>query len=314
MAPVRKTVVFMGTPDFAVPSLDAIAASDSFAIPLVLTQPDKPRGRGKTLSPTPVKRRAEELGLDVLTGSRADYDELAARVQALEPDFIVVVAFGLILKTDLLRCPRHGCINLHASLLPRFRGVAPIQAAILAGDKTTGCTTIVMDEGIDTGDILLREEVEIADDDTAGTLAAKLASSGASLLLRTLTAVADGTVSPEKQDESLASYTKKIRKEDGLIHWSRSSDYLARLVRAMQPWPSAYTFFRGKRLIVIEASPATDPRGESAPGTILSVDPLLVACGTGVLAVARVKMEGKRAVTAAEFRLGYGIEPGTVLG
>jgi methionyl-tRNA formyltransferase len=234
-------------------------------------------------------------------------------VRTAMPEAIVVVAFGLILRRDLLDMPPFGCINVHASLLPKHRGVSPIQAAIMAGDAITGCTTMRIDEGVDTGNILLRGETPIEPDDNAGTLTARLAILGAQLLVPTLDGVFDGSIHEVVQDGSQATLTKKIRKHHGLVDWSLSATELARRIRAMTPWPSAFTFHHGRRL-QIDAAIVAPREEDAAPGTILSLKPLLVACGEGALEIRMLRPEGRRSMTPVEFRAGNPIEPGEVLG
>jgi methionyl-tRNA formyltransferase len=306
-----KRIVFMGSPDFAVPSLDALVESGRYRPLLVVSQPDRPRGRGQAVDPTPVRARALNLGIPTLTMTKETYAEGVEAVRAARPDAIIVVAFGLILRRDLLDMPEFGCINVHASLLPRHRGVSPIQAAILAGDEVTGCTTMRIDEGVDTGNILLRAETPIAPDDTAGTLTARLAGLGAGLLLRTLDGVFDGSVHEVVQDNALATVTKKIRKHHGLIDWTRSAVELERRVRAMTPWPSAYSFLNGRRLL-IDAVAVAPQTASAAPGTVVSLEPLVVACGEGALDIRLLRPEGRRSMPPRAFRTGNPLEMGEV--
>jgi len=301
----------MGSPDFAVPSLDALVESGRYRPLLVVSQPDRPRGRGQAVDPTPVRARALNLGIPTLTMTKETYAEGVEAVRAARPDAIIVVAFGLILRRDLLDMPEFGCINVHASLLPRHRGVSPIQAAILAGDEVTGCTTMRIDEGVDTGNILLRAETPIAPDDTAGTLTARLAGLGAGLLLRTLDGVFDGSVHEVVQDNALATVTKKIRKHHGLIDWTRSAVELERRVRAMTPWPSAYSFLNGRRLL-IDAVAVAPQATNAAPGTVVSLEPLVVACGEGALDIRMLRPEGRRSMPPRAFRAGNPLEMGEV--
>ena len=305
-----KRIVFMGSPDFAVPSLDALQSSGRYAPRLVVSQPDRPRGRGRAVDPTPVRRRAIDLGIPTLTMTKETYAEGVAEIRKHDPEVIVVVAFGLILRRDLLDMPSHGCINVHASLLPRHRGVSPIQAAILAGDTVTGCTTMRIDEGVDTGNMLLRSKTAIKREDNAGTLTARLASKGARLLVRTLDGVFDGSIKETPQDPAGATLTKKIRKHHGLIDWSKDAASLVRLVRAMTPWPSAYTFHHGRRVIIDSVTERL--AGGVGPGTVMSEDPLVVACGQGALEIATLRPEGRRAMTPAEYRLGNPLAKGDV--
>jgi len=306
-----KRIVFMGSPDFAVPSLDALVESGRYRPLLVVSQPDRPRGRGQAVDPTPVRARALNLGIPTLTMTKETYAEGVEAVRAARPDAIIVVAFGLILRRDLLDMPEFGCINVHASLLPRHRGVSPIQAAILAGDEVTGCTTMRIDEGVDTGNILLRAETPIGPDDTAGTLTARLAGLGAGLLLRTLDGVFDGSVHEVVQDNALATVTKKIRKHHGLIDWTRSAVELERRVRAMTPWPSAYSFLNGRRLL-IDAVAVAPQATNAAPGTVVSLEPLVVACGEGALDIRMLRPEGRRSMPPRAFRAGNPLEMGEV--
>ena len=306
-----KRIVFMGSPDFAVPSLDALHASGRYAPRLVVSQPDRPRGRGRAVDPTPVRARALDLGIPTLTMTKETYAPGVEVIREQTPDAIIVVAFGLILRSDLLHMPPFGCVNVHASLLPRHRGVSPIQAAILAGDAVTGCTTMRIDEGVDTGNVLLRATTPITPDDTAGTLTARLATLGADLLIPTLDGVFDGTVHEVPQEEG-ATLTKKIRKHHGLIDWSRDAAYAWRHIRAMTPWPSAYTYHRGRRVQIDAATVAQTNPTRAAPGTVLSVDPLVVACGEGALEIRTLRPEGRRAMTPAEFRAGNTLEKGDV--
>jgi methionyl-tRNA formyltransferase len=301
-------VVFMGSPEFAVPTLDAIASAPNFHVVQVVTQPDRPKGRGKRLAPTPVRERAASRGLPVITMTKHDYAEVVRRLAAFQPDFVVVASFGIILKKNLLDLPRYGCVNLHPSLLPRYRGVSPIQAAILAGDERTGCTTMLMDEGVDTGPVLLAESTAIDPRETAGTLERRLASLGAPLVVNTLEGMVSGAVQPVPQSNDLASYTRKIKKEHGAIDWSASAATLSRHIRAMTPWPSAYSRLMDKRVIVLEAEVIPSVAGE--PGVIASLSPLVVATGDGGLELLRLKIEGKTAMDAAAFLSGYRVEPG----
>jgi methionyl-tRNA formyltransferase len=328
----------MGSPDFSVPTLEALHAAPDIDVPLVVTQPDRPSGRGKKLTKTAVKQCAERLGLPVFDMSKETYADGVDRIRNLKPDFIVVAAFGLILRSDLLDLPPRGCINLHASLLPRHRGMSPIQASILAGDVTTGCTTMLMDEGIDTGDMLLDQSIPIAVDDTAGSLEEKLSRSGAPLVIDTIQGLRSGTIEPRKQDDDRATYARRIKKAHGRIDWSKPAADVDRRIRAMTPWPSSFTSIGGKRLIVVRAtiadsssagaaagatggnggkpSASGDPaaRAPGTPGTIISTEPLCVATGDGAIELLEVKVAGKKSMSAKEFRAGYRVGVGTVLG
>jgi methionyl-tRNA formyltransferase len=302
----------MGSPDFAVPSLDALVESGRYRPVLVVSQPDRPRGRGRVTSPTPVRQRALDLGISTRTMDRASYADGVAAITAERPEFVVVVAFGVILRRDLLDLPARGCVNVHASLLPKYRGVAPIQAAILAGDTVTGCTTMRIDEGVDTGDMLLRDELTIDPDDTAGTLTARLAKQGARLLVRTLDGLVDGSVTPIPQDHTRATTTRKIRKAHGAIDWAASADAIVRQVRAMTPWPSAFTWLHGRRIIVDRALARPAPPDLLA-GTVLSTNPLVVASGEGAVDILSLRPEGGKAMSAAEFAAGRSVAIGDVV-
>jgi methionyl-tRNA formyltransferase len=307
-------LVFMGSPDFAVPSLDALHESARFAPALVVSQPDRARGRGRRIVPTPVRARALDLGIPTEVMTRKTYPEVVDRIADLAPDVVVVVAFGIILKSDLLHLPRLGCVNVHASLLPRHRGVSPIQAAILAGDDVTGCTTMRIDEGIDTGDVLLESRTRVEPGETAGSLSGRLAGMGADLLVRTIDGLVDGTVVPRPQSEDGATYTHKIQKADGEIDWSLPAIDVDRHIRAMTPWPSAFTSLADRRLIVVDAVPREIDTGGARPGTVLSTRPLVVACAPGAMELRTVKPQGRGAMGADAFLAGHDLSPGARFG
>ena len=247
-------VVFMGTPDFSVGTLEALVEA-GYEITGVVTQPDKPKGRGKQMMPTPVKEAAEKHGLPVYQPRRVRDAEAIEEIRKMEPDVIVVVAFGQIIPKEILDMPKYGCINVHASLLPAYRGAAPIQWAVMNGDEVSGVTIMKMDEGLDTGDMLTKVEVPLAADETGGSLFDKLAAAGAKLLVETLPRLEKGEVTPEKQPEiSTTEYARMIKKEDGKIDWTKSAVEIERQIRAMSPWPSAFTFINGKTLKVWKAS------------------------------------------------------------
>jgi methionyl-tRNA formyltransferase len=312
--PIER-IVFFGTPDFAVPTLDALAAAGSTPL-LVVSQPPRPRGRGRRTEQPPVARWAEARGVPLEQPERVRDPELLSRLRALEPDLAVVVAFGQIFRTELLRLPRLGCVNLHGSLLPRHRGAAPVQAALLAGDSTTGVSTMLMDEGLDTGPVLLQREVAIAPGENAGELQARLARVGAELVVETVERLAAGTIVPRPQQHERATLAPRLRKEDGRIDWHAPTARVAALVRAMTPWPGAFTELRGEPLRVLAAQPlhgADVPAGEAAPGTVLGRlgEGFAVRCGDGgALLVLRVQRPGRRAVTAVDFWNGERVEAG----
>ncbi len=293
-------IIFMGTPEFAVPVLDALTHT-THKIVGVYTRPDQPAGRGKQLRASPVKRLAETRGLPIFQPPTLRKPEFIMPLRDLAPDVIIVAAYGLILPPDVIAIPPRGCINTHASLLPRHRGAAPIAAAILMGDKETGVTLMQMDAGLDTGPILAQRAVPIADDDTTGTLTPKLADLAAALLIETLPRILAGEITPQPQDESRATVFKTIRKEQGLIDWALPAIEIERRVRAFNPWPSAYTFWNGAQLKILRAQAApTNVRGET--GRVLQIEKeIAVATGNGSLILHEVQLAGKRAMSAQEF-------------
>jgi methionyl-tRNA formyltransferase len=310
-------IVFFGTPDFAVPTLDALAAADHVPC-LVVSQPARPRGRGKRIEQPPVARWAEQHGVPLDQPSRVRDPEFMARLRALAPDLAVVVAFGQIFRAELLSLPRLGCVNLHASLLPRHRGAAPVQAALLAGDAVTGVTTMSMDEGLDTGPILLLREVAIEPDENAGQLQARLARIGAELLVETVERLASGDLEPQPQAADLATLAPRLRKEDGRVDWHATAAAVACRVRAMTPWPGAFTELRGEPLRILAARPldaGAAPAGSRSPGALLGrVDGgFAVRCGDGgALLVLEAQRAGRRAVPALDLWNGERLEPGEV--
>jgi methionyl-tRNA formyltransferase len=308
-------VLFMGTPAIAVPTLVAVASEHE--IVAVVTQPDRAAGRGRKLVASPVKVWAEEAKVPVLQPERVRDAAARTLLADTRPDVAVVVAFGQILPAEILAIPRLGCVNLHASLLPRFRGASPIQGAILAGDRTSGVTTMMMDEGLDTGPILEQRVVGIAGDDTAATLADKLGAAGAELMLGTLRLLAAGELQPRPQDADAATTTRRIVKADGRIVWRQKAAAIDRHVRAMQPWPVAYTLYAGERLKVWSVLPAADPESRGVvPGTVLeSASRLVVACGEGeAVEVTELQRPGSRRMPAADLLRGCPIACGVVLG
>lgn len=305
MAPFR--VVFLGTPAFAVPSLSAVAGSET--VTLVVTNPDRPSGRGQALSMPPVKAEAQRLGLPVFQPEKAKHPDSVARIAAEKPDLIVVVAYGQILPKSILDIPLRGCVNVHASLLPKYRGAAPINWAVARGERVTGVTIMKMDVGMDTGPMLLVREMPISEDDTAGTLFDKLSLLGAEALSDALRGLREGTLPETPQDDRLASYAPMLTKEHGRIDWSRPAGEVRNLVRAMTPWPTAFTLHAGKALKVLSAS-LCEGRGE--PGEILEVgrDGIVVACGEGALALGRVQPEGGREMPSRDYARGRRVKKG----
>ncbi len=301
-------VVFMGSPEFAVPTL--LALHENFHVVGVMTQHDRPRGRGLHTQPTALKEAALRMGLPVAEPERVSAPESIAILQEWAPEIIAVAAYGKILPSSVLELPRLGCVNLHASLLPRHRGAAPIPAAILSADAVTGVCTILMDKGMDTGDILLTQEVAISPDDTAGSLHDKLMKLGGELVVKTLRMIHEGTIKPSPQDHSKATYTKPISKDDGRIDWTRYAEYLDRLVRAMNPWPGAFASLSGETIRVWRASP--QPGSEARPGTIVSLvrEGMIVGTGSGLLLLQEVQAPSKKRVSAAEFARGRRLKSG----
>ena len=294
----------MGTPDFAVPSLEAVAASCELVA--VVTQPDRPRGRGRKLAASPVAVAAEPLGVPVLRLESLRDDATRAKLAALEADLFAVVAFGAILPPALLEVPRLGCVNLHASLLPDYRGASPVQHALWDGVAGTGITTLWMDEGIDTGDCMLQRWVGIDPADNAGSLARRLAMLGAPLLAESLLLAHQGTAPHRPQPRGAGSYARKLEKRDGVVSWSLDAVTVWNRQRAVTPWPGAATAHRGRALTITHAWPHHLLPVEAAPGTVLAVmdESVAVACGPGVLLVTRVKPEGRNEMTAAEWARG----------
>ena len=295
----------MGAADFAVPALDALADA-GHDIAAVYTQPPRPAGRGRKERPTPVHLRARELGLEILTPVSLRGAAEQARFVALRSDVAVVVAYGLLLPPAILAAPRLGCLNIHPSLLPRWRGAAPVARAILAGDIETGVSIVKMDEGLDTGPVLAQTRVAMPDRAMTDTFEAELARLGAAMLVETLQAYDAGTIEPMPQDEAGATYAHKFAKQDGAIDWSRSADEIDRQVRALSPWPGAW-FTLGEDTVRVLACELAE--GKGAPGTLL-VDGFVVACGTGAVELARVQRAGKAAMSGDAFLRGARLEAG----
>lgn len=299
--PPSLRVIFMGTPAFAVPTLQRLLDSDAYSVAAVVTQPDAPAGRGRELAISPVKRLALEHGLTVLQPERVRHPATASALRDLQADVQIVAAFGQLLPRSVLDIPPLGTLNVHASLLPRWRGAAPISAAILAGDHETGVTIMRLDEGMDTGDMLARASLPIRPDDTTGSLTERLAELGAQLLSETLPRWAAGEIIPVPQDNTLATLCKPIRKEGGRMEWNQPADVLARAVRAYAPWPGAFTSWNGKLLKIVSARALA--RQTTAPhGTVVSTpDGPAVATTDGLLLLVITQLEGRRAIPTAEF-------------
>ncbi len=308
-------VVFMGTPDFAVGILEAIVNSRHEVV-LAVTQEDKPKGRSDKLLPPPVKEYALEHGIPVFQPHRIKEKESVDELRKYEADIYVVAAFGQILSEEILNIPRYGCINTHASLLPKYRGAAPIQWAIVDGEAKTGVTIMQMDKGLDTGDILYTSVVEISASDTGESLFDKLAVSGASLIIEALDRIEAGDCNPKKQDESKATYAKILNKKMGCIDFTKKAIEIERLIRGFTPWPGTYTYYNGKLLKVFSAVVQSEQYPEYKPGDVVCVEDnrLLVKTGEGVLVIDEVQLEGKKRMMVSDFVRGYRIKVGDHLG
>ena len=304
-------VIFMGTPDFSVGTLEAIIEA-GHEVALVVTQPDKPKGRGKTMQYTPVKECALSHGIEVFQPVKIRETANIEYLRKFNADIIIVVAFGQILSKSILDMPRYGCINVHASLLPKYRGAAPIQQAVIDGEKESGVTIMQMGEGLDTGDMLSKIVIPLDKEETGGSLFGKLAQAGAELLIKTLPSIEQGTVTPEKQpQESPTPYAAMITKQMGLMDFSKPAAELERLVRGLNPWPSAYTFVNGKTLKVWK-SVLGQETSDAEPGTVIGTDAqgIHVACKDGVIILTEVQLEGKKRMEAEVFLRGYHMEAG----
>ncbi len=306
-------VIFMSTPEFGVPTLRGVR--EQYDIVGVVCQPDKPAGRGRHLTAPPVKRVALELGLPVLQFASLRQPESLDVLRALRPDLILVAAFGQYIPNEILTLPPRGILNIHPSLLPRWRGASPIAAAILAGDTETGVTIHLVTAQLDAGDILAQERTPIGAEETTGTLTARLAEWGAGIYLDTVARWLRGELTPRPQDPAQATWCERITKAQGELDWTRSADELARQVRAFQPWPGAFTHWRSQPLDVLESAPRREWRGAAKPGTVLRVDTdIAVATGAGALVLRRVQLAGKRALAIDEFARGAREFIGSVLG
>lgn len=300
----------MGTPEFSVPPLKALVHA-GHQISLVITQPDRPKGRGKKRMPPPVKTAAETLGLDIIQPQSMKAPDIKEKLMALKPDFFVVVAFGHKLSRDILDIPRIHPVNIHASLLPAWRGSSPIQAAILNRDKEAGVTTMIMDTDLDTGDMLLKARIPIAGDETAQTLHDRLAPLGAELIVETLEGFARGTVTPRPQDHSRATHAPMLKKSDGCVDWGMDSKKIHAHVRAMTPWPGAYGFLGDKRIKILEVAPL-DIHTDHKPGTVFSCDcdEIHVATGSGAVAILRLQGASGKCLCSEDFLRGNKLQTG----
>ena len=307
-------VIFMGTPDFSVGTLEALIAA-GHEVCLAVTQPDKPKGRGGRMQYTPVKEKALFYNIPVYQPKRVRDPECVEELRKYKADVMVVVAFGQILPKEILEMTPYGCINVHASLLPKYRGAAPIQWAIIEGEKVTGVTTMQMDEGLDTGDMILKTEVPVTADETGESLHDKLAAAGAALCVETLKALEDGTAVREKQGDSPTAYAKMLTKELGNIDWAEPAVKIERLVRGLNSWPSAYTHWNGKVMKIWRAAAEASETADVQPGTVVSVEKesFAVQTGDGVLRVLEVQMPGKKRMDVGAFLRGNTMEPGELL-
>lgn len=308
-------IVFMGTPDFSVPALKALVEA-GHEVAAVVTQPDRPRGRGKELQMTPVKVQALAYGIPVYQPEKVKDPAFVEILRNLQPEVIVVIAFGQILSRDLLDLPPYGCINIHASLLPKYRGAAPIQWAVIDGEKETGVTTMMMDVGLDTGDMLEKTVIPLDPKETGGSLFDKLSQAGGPLILSTLEKLKAGTAVRTPQTDEDSTYAKMLTKSLGQIDWSMEAAAIERLIRGLNPWPSAYTFVHGKTLKIWDADVLKESSDGAAPGQIIRTDPhsLIVAAGEALLSIRELQLEGKKRMDVETFLRGYTIEKGEILG
>lgn len=308
-------VIFMGTPDFSVGTLEALIEA-GHEVALVVTQPDKPKGRGGKMQYTPVKEVAVAHNIPVYQPKRIREPECIEELRKYNADIMVVIAFGQILPKEILKMTPYGCVNVHASLLPSYRGAAPIQWAVINGEKVSGVTTMQMNEGLDTGDMLLKVEIPLDEKETGGSLHDKLAEAGARLCVETLDALKAGTVTPEKQGDSPTAYAKMLDKHMGKIDWKMSAKEIERLIRGLNPWPSAYTRWNenDKGMKIWEAEVA-EGQTDKAAGTVVEVakDGFFVQTGDGLLKITALQIPGKKRMDAAAFLRGYQMETGTVL-
>ncbi len=308
-------IIYMGTPHFALQTLNKLL-ENKYDILRIFTRLDKPQGRGLEIKNTPVGEYCQNLSLPVFKINTLRKNEIIEEVEKLKPEAIVVVAFGAFLPKEILEIPKYGCINLHPSLLPRHRGPSPIQYALLEGDETTGVTTMVLDEGMDTGPILLQEEVSILPDDTYGTLSERLAKIGANLMIKTLKELEEGKIIPKQQDNSKATITKKIEKENCKIDWKLPAQKIRNMIRAFNPFPGAYTYFNKKILKIWEAEVVPFEVKSFTPGMIIDVKSrgIDIACGKDVLRIKKLQIEGKNACYSYQFICGYKILTGELWG
>lgn len=300
-----NNIIFMGTPDFAVPCLDKL--HQNYNVTAVITQPDRPKGRGQHLAKSPVKIYAEEHNLPVYQPEKIKTAEFTAKLRQMQPDLIIVVAFGQILSQEILDIPKFGCINVHASLLPRWRGAAPIHWSIIGGDSETGVTTMYMDAGLDTGDMILKATTPITQDMTTAELHDKLMVQGADLLIDTIRSIENGTVSRQKQDDSLSCYAKMLNNDNCRIDWNKSALEIHNLVRGLNSWPIAYTTLNGKKFKIWQTKISDTAAGDKAPGQIvgLTKKSIIVATGSGCIELLQIQPPNKAKMPAASYINGH---------
>ena len=314
----HMTIIFMGTPDFSVPTLHLLLENE-YDLQAVVTQPDRPKGRGRKVVASPVKVLAGHYQIPVFQPEKVRAPQIQQQLKDIAPDAIVVVAYGQILPESILQIPRLGCINVHASLLPKYRGAAPIQWAIIQGENETGVTTMFMDKGMDTGDILFQKTVPIEEEDTAGTLHDKLAFEGAELLLQTLQNLEQGRIMPTSQNHDAATYAPLLKKKDGAIDWQEPAFRIYNKVRGLFPWPGAYTYFQGKTLKLLQVKVEQELEGVAllAPGTVVALDSVsgpAIVTGEGYIRILEVQPENKKPMRCSDFCRGYHLAVGNKLG
>jgi methionyl-tRNA formyltransferase len=304
-------IIFMGTPDFAVPSLQALLQSDDTVVGVV-TQPDKPKGRGQAMAASPIKQVAERAGVPIVQPVKMKDPAFLDVLRAWQPDFIVVTAFGRILPQIILDLPSKGCVNVHASLLPKYRGAGPIQWAVINGERETGITTMMMDAGMDTGAMLLQEPVAIDPDETGGSLSVKLAKVSGPLLIDTLRRLKEGTLTPQPQEHSQATLAPLLKKEDGHIDWKATAHDIAKRIRGLSPWPGAFTYAGQERWTIWKAAVLSDASTADEPGTAVAItkDAVHVATGRGLLAVTELQPANSRRMTVQQYVAGHRLAPG----
>ena len=305
-------LIFMGTPEFSAPAIDALLEA-GHEIAAVFSQPDKPKGRGYNLTPPPVKVKALEHGIPVYQPTTMKDGEALQIFKDISPDVAVVIAYGRILPKEILEAPKYGCINVHASLLPKYRGAAPIQWSVIDGQPKTGVTTMQMDVGLDTGDMLMKCETAIDPDETAGQLHDRLSLMGAKLIVDTLAALEQGALTPQKQDDSQSCYAKMLTKELCAVDWHKSAKEIHDQIRGLSPWPVATAVLEGKKLKLHRSAIAAQGSETAACGEIISLDPLTVQCGEGAVALLEIQAEGKKRMNAQDYLRGHPIETGTIL-